>query len=164
VSEADLLDKEARDMEIRLRNLQDKMKMQQLEDESIARPGGSRWGSARLDKGSIGNYAKDVKEKALKQSAKSRTKVNLLTGEIIRAPAAAGTTINNDPSKYASSSNNNSSGVFGSPPRQQNDAGGDDVDAPSFQASGELSVVVALPPSLYLGLTFIHINLLCMHA
>lgn len=96
-------------MEIRLRNLQDKMKMQQLEDESIARPGGSRWGSARTDKGSISNYAKDVKEKQLKQSMKSKTKVNLVTGEVIRSTSSsstnAATIISNDPSKYADTTN-----------------------------------------------------------
>jgi len=117
-----VLDKEAREMEIRLRNLQDKMKMQQLEDESISRPGGSRWGSARADKGSINNYGKEVREKQMKATSKGKTKVNLLTGEVVRNPSASAsaTTISNDPSKYASSSSSNTATVS-SPPRQHED-------------------------------------------
>lgn len=138
VSDSELLDKEARDMEIRLKNLQERMKMQQLEDESIDRPGGSRWGSARVDKGSLNSYAKDVKEKAVKKSMKSGKSINLLTGEVTKKKTNAGLTINNDPSKYADTTSSSSvvqvpmEQQLRSPPRVQQVVSSSDGEAPAF--------------------------------
>jgi hypothetical protein len=54
------LESEAKDMEVRLQMLQLRMQQQQEDDEATPKPGGSRWGSARADKGSTTRYAKDV--------------------------------------------------------------------------------------------------------
>ena len=63
VNETAILEKDAKEMEIRLQSLQTKMEQQRLEDESIPRKHGSRWSGARLDKGSATNYTKDIQEK-----------------------------------------------------------------------------------------------------
>ena len=61
--EADTLDKEANEMERRLKSLQERMQKQNEEDVATPKFGGSRWKSARPDKGSVLSYAKDVHEK-----------------------------------------------------------------------------------------------------
>jgi len=43
------------------------MQVQKAEDEALPKPGGSRWRSARTDKGSVLTYAKDVQEKHKKK-------------------------------------------------------------------------------------------------
>ena len=55
--------KEANEMELRLKNLQERMLKQNAEDTATPKFGGSRWKSARPDKGSVLSYAKDVHEK-----------------------------------------------------------------------------------------------------
>lgn len=62
VSNTELLEKESREMEMRLKMLQEKMEQQQIEDSSKPRVGGARWRSARTDKGSVTAYSKDVQE------------------------------------------------------------------------------------------------------
>eukprot|EP01041_Mallomonas_annulata_P008068 gene8068-16554_t len=62
VSESEVLEKEAKEMESRLRMLQERLK----QDEESLPPSdksGTKWKSARQDKGSIRSYAKDVHEK-----------------------------------------------------------------------------------------------------
>lgn len=66
--EADILDKEAKEMERNLKILQERMQQQNIEDESIPKFGGSRWKSARPDKGSVTSYAKSVQDKHRKKS------------------------------------------------------------------------------------------------
>lgn len=68
MSEAEALDREAKEMEQRLKTLQDRMQQQQMEDEAVPKFGGSRWKSARPDKGSVLSYAKDVQEKYRKKN------------------------------------------------------------------------------------------------
>jgi hypothetical protein len=68
VAETAVLEEEARSMENRLKMLQERVQQQQLADEALLKPGGSRWGSARADKGTIHTYAKDVQEKHKKRS------------------------------------------------------------------------------------------------
>lgn len=55
-------------MERNLKNLQERMQQQSIEDESIPKFGGSRWKSARPDKGSVTSYAKSVQDKHRKKS------------------------------------------------------------------------------------------------
>jgi hypothetical protein len=55
-------------MERNLKSLQERMQQQSLEDESIPKFGGSRWKSARPDKGSVTSYAKSVQDKHRKKS------------------------------------------------------------------------------------------------
>jgi hypothetical protein len=43
------LEKDAHEMEQRLKSLQERLKQQQLEDMSTPKPGGSRWTGARAD-------------------------------------------------------------------------------------------------------------------
>ena len=43
------------------------MQQQKAEDDALPKPGGSRWRSARTDKGSVLSYAKDVQEKHKKK-------------------------------------------------------------------------------------------------
>lgn len=62
-SASDVLEKESTEMEARLRMLQDKIKQQQEQNDAEPKKGGSRWRSARTDKGSVTSYAKDVQEK-----------------------------------------------------------------------------------------------------
>lgn len=57
-------------MESRLKILQERMQQQRLEDESISKPGGARWRSARNDKGSILSYNKDIQVKYEKKREK----------------------------------------------------------------------------------------------
>lgn len=61
ISETEILTREAKEMEDRLKMLHEKVK----EEESAVpeKSGGARWKSARSDKGSIRAYAKDVQEK-----------------------------------------------------------------------------------------------------
>ena len=63
VSEVDVLEKEAKDMEFQLKQLQSRMQQQQIEDDAVVKTGGCRWKSARPDKGSVLTYAKDVQDK-----------------------------------------------------------------------------------------------------
>jgi hypothetical protein len=62
-STSDVLEKESSEMEVRLRMLQDKIKQQQEQAAAEPKMGGSRWRSARTDKGSVTAYAKDVQDK-----------------------------------------------------------------------------------------------------
>ena len=59
----DVLEKEAKDMEFQLKQLQSRMQQQQMEDDAVVKTGGCRWKSARPDKGSVLTYAKDVQDK-----------------------------------------------------------------------------------------------------
>lgn len=65
----DVLEREAKEMEQRLRTLQEKLQLEQQIDAGVPKKGGSRWKSARTDKGSVTNYAKDVQEKYKKKTA-----------------------------------------------------------------------------------------------
>ena len=69
VSTTEVLESEAKEMELRLRALQERMQQEQLADSAVVKKGGSRWRSARTDKGSVTSYAKDVQEKYKKKSA-----------------------------------------------------------------------------------------------
>lgn len=60
MSESEKLEYEAKLMEERLKLLQDRIQQQKLEDESVLKPGGSRWASARVDKGSVLKYGKQI--------------------------------------------------------------------------------------------------------
>ena len=57
------LEREAADMESRLQLLRSKMSELKEEDDKLPRKGGARWKSARDDRGSVGNYGKEVVEK-----------------------------------------------------------------------------------------------------
>jgi hypothetical protein len=83
LSASDILEKESTEMEVRLRMLQvppkfipqptgkrrifamyqEKIKQQQEQADAEPKKGGSRWRSARQDKGSVTAYAKDIQEK-----------------------------------------------------------------------------------------------------
>jgi hypothetical protein len=80
--ETDLLQKDTEDMEARLAMLQEKMRQQEAESaKSSAKAGGqATWGSARLDKGSVGTYGKEVKDKFKKQLDSTVSKDSLLRG------------------------------------------------------------------------------------
>eukprot|EP00596_Hydrurales_sp_CCMP1899_P009159 CAMPEP_0119049766 /NCGR_PEP_ID=MMETSP1177-20130426/66250_1 /TAXON_ID=2985 /ORGANISM="Ochromonas sp, Strain CCMP1899" /LENGTH=168 /DNA_ID=CAMNT_0007027377 /DNA_START=45 /DNA_END=548 /DNA_ORIENTATION=+ len=67
-SETERMEREAREMEARLKMLKERMEQQQLDDDAAPRSGGSRWKSARPDKGTVLHYAKDVQEKHKKRS------------------------------------------------------------------------------------------------
>ena len=65
MSESAILEKEAKEMELRLTSLQTKLK-----EDSLANPAkssGSKWGSAKAEKGSLGSYAKEVQDKHKKK-------------------------------------------------------------------------------------------------
>lgn len=47
--------------------LQERMQAQKAEDDALPKPGGSRWKSARSDKGTVLSYAKDVQDKHRKK-------------------------------------------------------------------------------------------------
>lgn len=68
-NETDFLEREAKEMEVRLQMLQSRMQQQNLDDAALAKTGGSRWKSARTDKGSVTSYAKDVQERIKKRSS-----------------------------------------------------------------------------------------------
>lgn len=67
-SEVDNLDRESKEMEQRLKSLQERMQQQQIEDEAVPKFGGSRWKSARPDKGSVLSYQKDLQDKYRKKN------------------------------------------------------------------------------------------------
>lgn len=67
-NETEYLEKEAKDMEVRLQLLQARMQQQNEDDAALAKPGGARWRSARTDKGSVTAYAKDVQERIKKRA------------------------------------------------------------------------------------------------
>ena len=69
LSQVDILDIEAKEMERNLKNLQERMLQQNIDDEATPKYGGSRWKSARPDKGSVTSYAKDIQEKHRKKSS-----------------------------------------------------------------------------------------------
>ena len=56
-------------MEVRLKSLQERMLQHNLEDVATPKFGGSRWKSARPDKGSVLSYAKDVQDKHRKKNS-----------------------------------------------------------------------------------------------
>ena len=69
-------------MEARLKMLQDRMKLQQLEAEAIAKVGGgsnARWKSSKVEKGSIRAYGKDVVEKHKKREMDGTGDLSLRT-------------------------------------------------------------------------------------
>ena len=55
-------------MEARLKMLQERMQVQQLEAEATSKTGGTRWRSSKVEKGSIRAYGKDVVDKHKKRS------------------------------------------------------------------------------------------------
>ncbi|RYH05291.1 hypothetical protein EON65_45120, partial [archaeon] len=64
-AESDLLEKDAREMEVRLQLLQERMRQQNEElEKSQQRNGGSKWKNAKPEKGSIRQYGTEVREKA----------------------------------------------------------------------------------------------------
>lgn len=69
VSSTDILENEAKEMEMRLRALQERMQQEQMAESLVPKKGGSRWKSARTDKGSVTSYGKDVQEKYKKKAA-----------------------------------------------------------------------------------------------
>lgn len=68
-SEVNVLDKEAKEMEKNLKNLQARMQQQSIEDEAVPKFGGSRWKSARPDKGTVKSYTKDSQDKHRKKAS-----------------------------------------------------------------------------------------------
>lgn len=68
VSITEQLDREAREMEERLKILQERMKQQSIEDADATK-NGTRWKSSNPERGSIRAYAKDVQEKHQKKKA-----------------------------------------------------------------------------------------------
>jgi hypothetical protein len=63
-----ILEKEAKEMEIRLRMLQERMQTQNLEDAASTLGGTTgKWKSSNQSKGSLIRYGKDVKEKHIKK-------------------------------------------------------------------------------------------------
>jgi hypothetical protein len=90
------LEKDAKEMEVRLKMLQERMLQQQLADEAVLKPGGSRWGSARTDKGSIKSYAQDVQEKHKKRAAAAADPAARATAEGRRHARAAEAAAVND--------------------------------------------------------------------
>lgn len=58
------LEKESKEMEARLQQLQDKLQKQQLEDSAS---GKSKWKSARVEKGGLGTYGKELEAKHKKK-------------------------------------------------------------------------------------------------
>eukprot|EP01035_Chromulina_nebulosa_P017856 gene17856-23469_t len=67
LSQTVVLEKDAKEMEDRLKMLQERLEKQRLEDLAVPKPGGSRWNSARVDKGSVLTYNKDLQEKYKKK-------------------------------------------------------------------------------------------------
>lgn len=63
VSETATLEKDAIEMEMRLKMLQEKMAQQQQQEASKMGNSGTLWKSSRPDKGSVRSYGKDVQEK-----------------------------------------------------------------------------------------------------
>ena len=81
-------------MENRLKMLQDRLAKQKVEDESVPKPGGARWKSARADKGSVLSYNKDLQEKLKAQLQtqllQSNTAELQAAAKIVEAEAKAG--------------------------------------------------------------------------
>lgn len=71
-SETSILEKDAKEMESRLKMLQERMKQQQQEAEENAKLAGagsnSRWKSSKAEKGSIRAYGKELQEKVKKRA------------------------------------------------------------------------------------------------
>lgn len=63
ISETEQLERQAREMEARLKALQSKMQESATADDTSSSSGGTRWKGARPEKGSVTNYAKDYQEK-----------------------------------------------------------------------------------------------------
>ena len=68
MTESQVLEQEAREMENRLRMLQTRMTAQAEEDAAVPRVGGSRWRGARTDKGSVTRYNQTMQERHTKRS------------------------------------------------------------------------------------------------
>mmetsp|Transcript_28563 Transcript_28563/g.37396 ORF Transcript_28563/g.37396 Transcript_28563/m.37396 type:complete len:509 (-) Transcript_28563:116-1642(-) len=66
------LEDETVQMENKLRVLRDQMAQEQLRRDSSSKVGGSRWRSARADRGTVRNYAKDVKDGKVKVPKKKK--------------------------------------------------------------------------------------------
>ena len=75
VSETTILERDAKEMETRLKMLQERMRQQQQEAEANAKLAGagsnSRWKSSKTEKGSIRSYGKEVQEKYKKRAEES---------------------------------------------------------------------------------------------
>lgn len=75
-SQTALLEREAVEMENRLKMLQERMQQQNDADEKLktTTSGGTRWSGASKKKGSVTSYAKDVQERHKKQSTRDPSK------------------------------------------------------------------------------------------
>ena len=63
------LEEQTAQMEARLDSLRQQMSREKERRESTGKVGGARWTSARTDRGSVRNYAKDVKDRHSKKDA-----------------------------------------------------------------------------------------------
>ena len=78
MTETEILEKQTKEMESRLQNIQERYAQQQLDGDSTSNAGGSgKWKSSRVEKGSIRAYGKEVTEKF-----KKRIVSDTLTGTI----------------------------------------------------------------------------------
>jgi hypothetical protein len=82
VTQSEVLERESKEMEERLRMLQQRMAVQDMMDAAQPKPGGARWRGARADRGTLGAYHKDVVDKH-----KRKTDANLLMDPSTRARA-----------------------------------------------------------------------------
>ena len=70
--ESAALEAQTQQMEERLATLRNQMSREkELRDQGAGKVGGARWRSARQDRGSVRNYAKDVNERAKAREAAS---------------------------------------------------------------------------------------------
>lgn len=78
VNETDVLEKDTREMEMRLQMLQERMRQQNLEADKLKQQTGSssKWKGSKVEKGSIRQYGKEVTEKVKRRLVGE----NMLTG------------------------------------------------------------------------------------
>lgn len=137
-----------------VRNLQDRMLQQKVEDDNIPRVGGARWKSAREDKGTIRSYAKDVQEKTRKSAKSGKQNINLLTGKPMFSKtspldASAASLSNNNTSVKIDYMNNISASQGQSEENHQheNSGSGDEACVYGYQQTGKME-----PLTLFLSI------------
>lgn len=150
-SESAVLDREAKEMEQRLKQLQERMQRQQAADAAAgisASSGSGRWKSARAEKGSIRAYGRDVQEKHKKRQAEIESRGG-----------------------YAATS---SSGKAQQMKRQQDDAISGDITGPaSFKTKGSdatfvyidaaaVAVIAAVAVSVRITILRLIVDLKCL--
>lgn len=104
MTESDILEKEAKEMEERLKLLNSRMQNQDSSALMSSSAGGSKWGSSKVEKGGIRSFGKEVKEKTKKRLEAEGGVENLIRTAAAKQGTMTGASTSSSSSSRAGSS------------------------------------------------------------